>query len=422
MKALLVAALLAVLSPTRLTAQSASPSFEPIGEKVVPQQSIGVLIGLDRLYDSQIPTTKMTRSLEDEKSAAYRRQRSKNKDGEGTPLRYDTTSEESPYATVWLHWTPAGMKTRLLRDIILPRKDGFWRFGINHSSVNGSSGNDDEDFFWLARLGTKPALTRTDENLGGSLAATRRVTYVGPDYFSYRELGQSWGGSYGESESAFVRSLDEFANAPPKEADYQRDHAGLSLAQVLGSGAELEFMKITKEEAPIDSDDAQSKPTARSEDEDPCAGSAYITDQTDWYLSHSQGRWIALLALQNTGPGKCSRQTDWKPLTHPLPSTLVGHDPIPVPWAQVEKVFPGARHAFASPKGDWLVVLTRNQIYLAPLRGDSIGRPEASAEIPYGIPVATQWALGKYVSLWEQQLSTVPRPNDDVFFTFEPEN
>ena len=332
------------------------------------------------------------------------------------PVRFDTTPEESPYATVWLQWTPTGARVQVLRDIILPRKDGFCRFGINHSSVKGPDDND-EDFFWLAPLGVKPVLTHAESLPSGAMDSTRFLTYISPDYYSYRQLLHGWGGTYGESESAVVRSLDEFAKGPIKEANYNYNHPGLSLSQVIGPGVESEFQKITAEVAPKDSAESDSPAPATADDEDPCVGSGYRTSEANWQLVHRQGRWVALLGLQNTGPGICSRQTDWKPLSHRLTPALAGRNSIPMPWAQVQRAFPGARHAFASPKGDWLVVLTRTQIYLAPLSDGSFGKPAFSAQVPFGIPVMAQWSLGKYVDQWDQQLSKLPPPNDDVFFS-----
>jgi hypothetical protein len=417
MKRLMGIAILALLSPRWLSAQAVP--HPPLAEKTPPRLSIGVLIGLDRLYDSQLPRIEPAPSLEDNKAAAYQRQRSENKDSDETKtVHFDTTPEESPYATIWLEWTPAGAKIQVLRDIILPRRDGFWRFGINHSSSNPV--DNDEDFFWFTPLNVKPALTHADDLSSGAIASSRRLTYIGPDYFSYRELGQSWGGNYGESESAFVRSLDEFAKTPLKQVDYDYDHPGLTLVRVIGPGVDSEFKKVTAAVAPKETEESESATPAVRDDEDPCAGSGYRTSETDWHLAHRQGGWVALLGLQNTGPGICSRQTEWQPLSHRLPPALAGHNPIPVPWAQVEKAFPGARHAFASPKGDWLVILTSTQIYLASLSNGSLARPAFSAQIPYGIPVMAQWSLGKYVNLWDQQLSKLPPPNDNVFFTAEP--
>jgi len=412
-------AMLALLSPTWLRAQVVPPPVAPQAEKTQPRLSIGVLVGLDRLYDSQLARTELPPSLEDKKSAAYQREGSENKDGDETkPVHFDTTHEESPYATVWLQWTPAGAKIQVLRDIILPRKDGFWRFGINHSSTHGP-GENDQDFFWLAPLGAKPALTHAEESASGAMNSARRLTYISPDYFSYREQLGSLGGTYGERESALVRSLDELAKAPLKEADYD-DPPGLSLTKLLGPDVGPEFKKITEEFAPKEPEESESSAPATGDDPDPCAGSGFRTSETNWHMVHRQGSWIALLALQNIGPGVCSRQSEWQPLGHRLTPALAGHNPVPVPWPQVEKAFPGARHGFASPKGDWLVVLTRTHIYLARLSEGSIGETAASAEIPFAIPVMAQWALGKYVSLWDQQLSKLPPPSDNVFFTPEP--
>ena len=134
MKRFATLALLVLLSPTWLRAQAVPPPVSTPAEKVPPQQSIGVLIGLDRMDDPQIPRSEIIPTLDQRKSAAYQRQWNENKDGAADkPVHFDTTPEESPYATVWLQWTPAGARIQVLRDIILPRKDGFWRFGINHS-------------------------------------------------------------------------------------------------------------------------------------------------------------------------------------------------------------------------------------------------------------------------------------------------
>ena len=148
----------ALLDPTRLVAQSTQVLVVSTGEKAA-SEPIGVLIGLDRLYDAQKPSTEMPITLEDKKSAAYERQWEENKkSGQNKPVRYDTKPERSPYATVWIEWSSAGAKIRLLRDIIVPRKDGFWRFGVNHSSTKFGGDDNDQEFFWMARIGTEPQL------------------------------------------------------------------------------------------------------------------------------------------------------------------------------------------------------------------------------------------------------------------------
>lgn len=136
----------------------------------------------------------VVRSLEDSKSAALERQRGENND-DTKVLRYDSTPEESPHATVWLTWTPNGIQIRLLRDIIVPRKDVFWKFGINHSSVSAEGKDNDQDFFWLAPLDAKPVLGHANDDFGSSKTTTTHRTFIDPSYFSYSGLGQYWGGT-----------------------------------------------------------------------------------------------------------------------------------------------------------------------------------------------------------------------------------
>lgn len=141
MKTLICMTLWVVLGSSPGMGQSGSPAADKVPEKAWPVRSIGVLIGLSRRYDSQVAGSGLSPSLEDKKSAAYERQRSPDTDNASDrPVRYDTTAEESPYITVWVRCSPAGTQVRLLRDIILPRKDGFWRFGKNYSSVKEGQG------------------------------------------------------------------------------------------------------------------------------------------------------------------------------------------------------------------------------------------------------------------------------------------
>ena len=277
---------IALTNPTRLTAQDANV---PAAEKAEPAP-IGVLIGLDRLYDAQKPSTEMPITLEHKKFAAYQVQWEENKKtGQEKAAHYDTKPEDSPYVTVWIEWSTAGAKIRLLRDIIVPRKDGFWRFGVNHSNTKSAGDDNDQEFFWMARIGTEPQLTRAEELESFSQASTRRLTYIDPNYFSYRELGQSWGGTYGESEHASVRNLDEFAKAAPKESDYGWEHPGMPLAALFGHGSQPEFDKITQRGVPKDSEQEQPNQPATDSEEDPCAGSGYRTSETNWNIISRKG-------------------------------------------------------------------------------------------------------------------------------------
>ncbi len=394
MKACVAAALLALLSPVRITAQS---SPDQTKENTLPPRSVGVLIGLDRLEKAGQPLPRK------DNSADSQTQQNQSDNDEDSPVLRHSTPEQSPYITIWLQWTPASARIRLLRDIILPRKDGFWRFGVNNSGVEANGGHNNQDFFWLAPLGAKPSLTRAQDLGTGSLDVDRRLTYIGPDYFSYRESVESLAAKYSESKSGSLRSLDEFAKAPAEESYY--DNSGISLTQILGSDAKLQFDKITEKFAPKSSDETDAET-------EPCATWGYQSSETDWYISHAQGRWKSTIFVNGGCDGSISAD-----LAIQLTSKLVGHDPIPLAWDSVKTAFPGAQHAFSSPKGDWLVVLTRDEIYLAPVSGATIGKPASSSAIPYGIPVMAQWSLGKYVDLWDQQLSKVPLPNDDVILT-----
>lgn len=184
---------------------------------------------------------------------------------------------------------------------------------------------------------------------------------------------------------------------------------------------ESELKKIAKEGEPKDSDNAQSTASATG-DEDLCAGAGYKISETYWYLTDRQSHWEARLGLRNNGPGICDRQTDWKALAQRVPPKLAGNNSIPVPWEQVEKALSGVRHAFASPRGDWIVVLTRNKIHFVPLNGGALGKGGGSADIPFGNPVMARWAVGRYVGLWTKQLSAIPPPHDNVLFAFDGEN
>jgi hypothetical protein len=92
MQRLMIFTLLALLSSAWLGVQTVPLSVTPAAEKAPPQQSFGVLIGLDRLYDSEIPRSEIAPTLEDKKLAAYERQWGENKDGAtDKPVHFDTS-------------------------------------------------------------------------------------------------------------------------------------------------------------------------------------------------------------------------------------------------------------------------------------------------------------------------------------------
>jgi hypothetical protein len=117
------------------------------------------------------------------------------------------------------------------------------------------------------------------------------------------------------------------------------------------------------------------------------------------------GRWRPVL-IEQLGTGDCQLLPV---LDVALATTLTGHDALQPSWTALGKQFKGLEDAFASPRGDLVIVQSRDSLHVHLAGGDRLGKrigtiPFAQREI-----VMLQWATGRNVTRWNGEIAAMMR-------------
>ena len=126
---------------------------------------------------------------------------------------------------------------------------------------------------------------------------------------------------------------------------------------------------------------------------------------TAWYPWRIGGRWMPVVWEPLEGP-ECT--------LHPgvdvaLTPAFTGPDSLRVSWSALAKRITGIEDAFTSPGGDLIVVRTADSLFVHLGERQQLGRRIAA--IPFGKRelVMIQWATGRNVARWNQEVAGMMR-------------
>jgi hypothetical protein len=318
--------------------------------------------------------------------------------------------------TLWI--APVQGKIRITenQDYVIPRKSGFWRIrlGVNWAQPEGlparpgygrlwsiplTKGNDAVPWTAPARDKSKSATAASDSpedraNPEGSQwkagsdedSLKQEVTFLGPDYVSFYETEtvMSSGGGTGGSE---IYRVYEIAGSPSESPN--------AAAFLLDQETSLRIPENVRSkdlEACID-------PKADFRDE------TFLQNvqESTYGIRRNHHRWeYGWLLGYSTGAAR-GYHTEC-PVSLTPPKSIVGYDELFPAWKTIQASYPKAEDAFSSPTHDLILLLAKNELIVAPLQEGRVGKPLAQIEID-GKPVMVQWATGKYVDAWTEQLT-----------------
>jgi hypothetical protein len=86
------------------------------------------------------------------------------------------------------------------------------------------------------------------------------------------------------------------------------------------------------------------------------------------------------------------------------PKSLVAQSELLPGWKEIKNSYPDAEDAFSSPAHDLILIFYQNRLMVAPVQQGKIGKPLLRLEVN-GKPVMAEWALGKHVDAWTNQLT-----------------
>ncbi len=283
------------------------------------------------------------------------------------------------------------MNIQAVQGLLVPRTKGFWHVGIQlvrgpHRRITGAE-------IWALPVETEPPPDKVDPEASGMEQAAFVITYVGPEYLTYVE--HSLGGAEGwEYVGPSTVSLDALGKTS-------------SLESVLGPDAIAEYRSHAKAV-----DNMSATPNDVEGGCNCCRG-----NPEEWGLRHINVSWEAYTVFRYGESSTCAQQSDEYEIKAPLPKSLASGGSLNKSWedtrmqaATLMKVEPDVfDHFFVSPKQDLVVALTDNGI--AVISADSSEMKSVLKIEKFQspcFPVMEQWAMGKYVSGWEEAVRKGP--------------
>jgi hypothetical protein len=342
------------------------------------------------------------------------------------------------YETWWIVRDATGAHVAAkVPDIIVPRKTGFWRVGIQHTCQFRSPDKDDpqdhgeiitEDIPYSVPFEETPDLSldhpfcdpETRERVFGlaydSYAtssiekAPAECIWKAASFLSVLPDLVSISSVEGVRETCDPHAREVFSVSvqTPDRLSSTGD-PGVSISRAFGDAGGRAWNRAIQ---------AAAKGGSCSELPPPSDGG--------WYLEHSGGQWHAGASLQWGGYRMDCVLSD---VVNIVVRRSVTHAaPLPVSWAILEKRLPGLTDAYISPDGSVLVAIlseednSTHQSQIASVQLFDFSTHELGPkllDLPPNSIVMAEWATGRFVQSWTASLTALashglPAPGSEV--------
>lgn len=318
------------------------------------------------------------------------------------------------YTTLWIVNDQSRPLRATVSDLLVPRRDGFWRMGVIETCTVLSPDFPEpmtRDVVWRARLGELAVVntgceggdstTRPDSLVDSTVAndSTKNdpchyeTTWIGAvtaDLIGY----WSESGKRGWCES---RGFDWLTHASVRR--FAGDSA-LPLDSLLGAGAKAAYTSAIT--GPFKHDTTFQCPELEADD-------VFDDWLVDWTIERDAGRWQPFAFHQPYASAACQYQ-------HAIKSTkpIVRNAPLRPAWRVIHAAVPNLVDATTSPGGDLTVATTPDSVFVFASNGGTVGRRLFAAPLDGPRLVMIEWATGANVARWNQAVLSTAAQSSGV--------
>ncbi len=285
------------------------------------------------------------------------------------------------YQTLWIYEDGAAIRVMAIPDLLVPRKQGFWRVG-NYFTLQREEDFErpegvvrrylsEEEHIWALPVGAVPSVALAPgEQLSGlpTLESTcdhvyRKVNFVGPTHICYETVTGYECGVHPDGNSQMtVASLDRI------ETDR------IDISEMFGDAGATAFRQALV--AAVEEDRKEGG-----------YGCEATEDHRNWNVVRTSGQWQ--IAGWASTARICNYGLDLR-IPIPLPPALTGHDKPLLPWRELAAGIPELIDAFSSPNQDLLIAITKEAILAY--------RPAAGKLVPSVLRYPLRWSAGSFWS------------------------
>jgi hypothetical protein len=340
------------------------------------------------------------------------------------------------YETLWIVRDASGARIAAkVPDIIVPRKSGFWRIGIEHTCQLSSQAKGDpndhgnistEDVAYAVPVGKAPVVELEYPPCDPQTAKRLFDDSYNPEFVPDPD-GEHPANPNAPSECGWVNRWFESVLPDLISVSY---YQGVSeICEPSGGNLYTEIWVQSPEDPipPVGPANEQipfdrlfgpvgHRAWIKAVSGDQPDGDSCIADgdmaQTGWSLKHFHGEWRAHAFAQ---VGRvCAASGDPKVV---VPRTLTHAIPLPIPWAALEKQLPGISDAYIAPGGSVLLAIQSKKgapiseesqtvsVALFDFSGSKLGAK--LLDLPPTRIVMAEWAAGRFVQSWTESLSAL---------------
>ncbi|MDR7870764.1 MAG: hypothetical protein RIN55_07905 [Tissierellaceae bacterium] len=308
---------------------------------------------------------------------------------------YDEENEISDweYKTIWIKSENRNITKYELDKLLVPRKNGFWLVGVDRVKTDISINDKifalpqfrridlDEAKLQLDNVKeqlelaldsfSKP-LDESQESI--ALVASKPtilkdILFIGNDYISIEKT---------EVDNKNKKTLEVYA------LDNIEEERPIKLSDIVEDG---EFLFNEG------SQNIQS------------LGQNVIRNQFNVGLIRKNGYWI-LKGRINYQQKEEELYKDFNIKAIP-PKAMVSYDELSIPWDIINTQFPGAVDVFSSPNGEFIIIVTSNELQIYPTEnGELLSiEPISNIQLPNNASIImSEWATGRYPNIWENEM------------------
>jgi hypothetical protein len=318
------------------------------------------------------------------------------------------------YETLWIVRDAARPLHATIPDLLVPRADGWWRLGTAPICPTGGPEGQGMDVLWRVQADSTPIVSEICHELprGELPLPIYADDSVTQDSLKREIVRCSWSNIQVKFVSGEHIAVGE-TSGQTEECEprggrwYQsyyvsRFHGDSSLTLEKFAGPRIDSLSrlaLTRAASELAKDEVCTN-VVESFD----AGEVFDMGSA-WYPSRISGRWMPVLFTQ-IGTGECQ--------LHPvvevgLTRALTGPDSLRPSWNVLAARVKGLQDAFASPRGDLVIVQVPDSLAVYLGTGQQLGRRIGAIPFSEREIVMIQWATGRQVARWDREIVAMMR-------------
>ena len=323
-------------------------------------------------------------------------------------------AKPSGYETLWIVRDAARPVQATIPDLLVPRADGWWRVGTvaicSTEAVDGQA----MDVLWRARADSAATISEICHEVPARDLpyATQPDDSASADSLKRVRVRCSW--SHIDIKFVSPEHLAAGERSGQTEECEPRGGRWYQSYYVSRFNGDSSFALSRVSATPIDSvgRSALAHAAKHLAKDEMCerVAEGFNADEvvevgTAWYPVRARGRWTAVL-MEELGTGDCQLL----PLVDvTLAPTFTGHDALRPSWSVLARQVNGLADAFASPRADLVIVRAADSLFVHAGDAEKLGRRIGALPFKEREIVMIQWATGKNVARWSQEIAAMLR-------------